>query len=394
MFRLASELGAAGMRVVTTTTTHISEDQVQFAPSFILPERIDLLAERLDRFGHCLIAGPPDGKGRVHGVLPELIALLKERSDVDIIVVEADGSRSLPFKAPGAHEPVVPDITTILVPIAGLDALGQPLDDAHVHRPEIIASLAQQRPGSLVTGETVARVLSHPQGGAKQLPAGARLVPVLNLADDETAVPRAREIAQKLLKLAVADSVIISAMRGEPPVRETWAPIAGVILAEGQSMGRGSMDHVLPPKHLSLAVNAARVALEAGLDPVVAVLRRQAEEVAQALAGMPVCTIVHTHFEASRSSSVRMAIEALPERTGAAVIMAAGQPVAAVGAVRDLVRAHRRSFAPACAFGFDDNFANPVLFDRSLFRELRESGREAGWRLLLEKYRDSLVIIG
>ncbi len=394
MFRLASELGAAGMRVVTTTTTHISEDQVRFAPASILPARLDLLTDRLDRFGHCLIAGPPDGKGRVHGVLPELIARLKERSDVDIIVVEADGSRSLPFKAPGAHEPVVPDSTTILVPIAGLDALGQPLDDAHVHRPEIISSLAQQQPGSIVTGNIVARVLSHPQGGAKQLPAGARLVPVLNRADDETAVLRAREIAAQLLKSAVVDSVIISAMRGEPPVRETWAPAAGVILTDGQSMGRGSTDHLLPPKHLYLAVCAARVALEAGLDPVVAVLGQQAEETAQALAGMPVGTVVNTNFAAGQNSSVRTAIEALPARTGAAVILAAGQPFAAAETVRDLVRAHRRSFAPACAFGFEGKFGNPVLFDRSLFCELRESGGEAGYWPLLEKYRDSLVIPG
>jgi molybdenum cofactor cytidylyltransferase len=313
---------------------------------------------------------------------------------VDIIVVEADGSRSLPFKAPGAHEPVVPEITTILVPIAGLDVLGQPLDDAHVHRPEIIASLAQQQPGSIVTGDTVARVLSHPQGGAKQLPAGARLVPVLNRADDETAVPRAREIAAKLLKSAVVDSVIISSMRGEPPVRETWAPAAGVILADGQSMGRGSTDHLLPPKHLSLAVGAARVALEAGLDPVVVVLEQQAEDTAQAFAGIPICTVVHTDFKAGGNSSVRMAIDSLPARTGAAVILAAGQPVAAAETVRDLVRAHRRSFAPACAFGFEGKFGNPVLFDRSLFRELRESDGKADWRPLLEKYRDSLVILG
>ena len=35
MFRLATELSAAGFRIVSTTTTHISKEQVHFAPASI-----------------------------------------------------------------------------------------------------------------------------------------------------------------------------------------------------------------------------------------------------------------------------------------------------------------------------------------------------------------------
>lgn len=391
MFRLASELSAAGLRVVTTTTTHITEDQVHLAPASIAPDKPDLLKERLDRFGHCLIVGPPDGKGKVTGVPPDLIAVLNARPDVDAILVEADGSRTLPFKAPGEHEPVVPETTTVLVPVAGLDSIGRPLDGDHVHRPEIAASLARQPVGSLITAGTVARVLSHPEGGAKSCPAGARLVPLLNKADSDDAMRHAGELAEMLLAGPAVDSVIMSSMLREPPVLEAWAPIAGIVLAAGQSKRCGSTKQISAWGPTTLAVCAATVALDAGLDPVIAVLGHEAQKVAEALAGLQVQVVMNSEFASGQSSSVRKGIDALPARTGAALFFPADQPLITAEMVRTIVRAHRRSFAPACVPVFEGQRVNPALFDRTLFPELRELHGDADGRVLLEKYREALV---
>jgi molybdenum cofactor cytidylyltransferase len=228
MFRLAGELSAAGLRVVTTTTTHISKEQVHMAPASVTLEEMNHLESRLDQHGHCLVIGPPDGKGRVFGASSELIDALHSRADVDVVLVEADGSRSLPFKAPGHHEPVVPAATTILAPVAGINALGQPLDESHVHRAELVAALSQQPLGSPVTANTLARVLSHPQGGAKHCPKGARLVPILNKIETDEAMAQAREAAETMLATAAVDTVLLCCVRQDPPVREVWARTAGM----------------------------------------------------------------------------------------------------------------------------------------------------------------------
>lgn len=221
MFRLADELTAAGLRVVTTTSTHIAEEQIQLSPAYIHPEELPSLEKCLDRYGQCLVAGLPDGKGRVFNISPEIILDLKKRPDVDCVLIEADGSKSRPFKAPADHEPVVLDITTILVPVVGMNCVGKPLNDATVHRPEIAASLANVRVGSIITPETVARVLSHADGGAKGLPPGARLVPLLNKVD--TCDMRvAGETAEKLLKYPNVDSVLVGSVDRDPPVRKVW----------------------------------------------------------------------------------------------------------------------------------------------------------------------------
>ena len=221
MFRLADELTTAGLRVVTTTSTHIAEDQIPLSPAYINPEELSSLGKCLDRHGQCLVAGLPDGKGRVFNISPEVILDLKKRPDVDCILIEADGSKSRPFKAPAAHEPVVLDITTILVPVVGMNCIGMPLDEAAVHRPDIAASLADVPVGSIITPETVARVLAHDAGGAKGLPAGARLVPLLNKVD-LCDIRTAGEIAEKLLKHPNVDAVIAGSVDRDPPVLKVW----------------------------------------------------------------------------------------------------------------------------------------------------------------------------
>lgn len=221
MFRLADELTAAGLRVVTTTSTHINEDQIRLSPAYIHPEELASLGECLDRHGQCLVAGLPDGKGRVFNISLEVIRNLKKRPDVDCILIEADGSKSRPFKAPAPHEPVVLDITTVLVPIVGMNCVGKALDDTNAHRPEIAAVLADVPVGSTITPETVARVLSHADGGAKGLPPGARLVPLLNKVDTSD-MRYAEEIATKLMKHSNVDSILVGSVDQDPPILKVW----------------------------------------------------------------------------------------------------------------------------------------------------------------------------
>ncbi|NIO69373.1 MAG: putative selenium-dependent hydroxylase accessory protein YqeC, partial [Anaerolineae bacterium] len=54
--------------------------------------------------------------------------------------------------------------------------------------------------GEPVTVDTVAAVLTHPQGGLKGVPPRAKVVPVLNQWEGETALAGAREVAELVLR--------------------------------------------------------------------------------------------------------------------------------------------------------------------------------------------------
>jgi molybdenum cofactor cytidylyltransferase len=288
---------------------------------------------------------------------------------------------------------VVPGATTILVPIAGVNAIGQTLEESHVHRSELVAALAQQPPGSVITPQTLARVLSHPEGGAKQRPAGARLVPMLNKTDTDAAMRQACEAAGIMLAGPGVDSVMISSMKEEPPIREAWTHVAGIVLAAGKSSRYGGIKQTLPWNNTTFVAHSVRLALDAGLDPVIAVVGHQADVTEKSLAGLPVKLVYNPDYESGQSTSLRKGMEELPSYISASVFLLADQPLVTADIVKEIVSAHRRSFAPACVPLFEGKRGNPVLFDRSLFHELRQLRGDTGGRELLEKHWNAIATV-
>src|SRR5690606_18076711 len=102
MFALAAALPG---RVVMTTTTRIFAAQMKRAPAVVYADDLSPLCDALDAHGRCLVVGRVDGD-KAFGVDPDLPARLLARPDVDYVLVEADGSRMRPVKAPADHEPV------------------------------------------------------------------------------------------------------------------------------------------------------------------------------------------------------------------------------------------------------------------------------------------------
>ena len=223
MFRLAREAVQRGGRAVITTTTKIFAAQIALAPAHV--EAPEATPERLERVlaqhGSVLVIGATDpSTGKADGVSLELFHDLRAWFPDACLVNEADGSRMRPFKAPAAHEPVIPLETTLVVPVVGADILSQPLDADHVHRPELVSALSGTPLGRPITPDTVARVLTHAEGGLKGVPSGARVAVIINKVDAMADREPARETATRLLRESTIDAVLLTALRADPPVLE------------------------------------------------------------------------------------------------------------------------------------------------------------------------------
>ena len=223
MFRLARESVENGGRAITTTTTRIFGAQIALSPVHVpaagaTRERV---AAALDAHRQVLVIGATDSTtGKADGVSVDLFQRLRTWFPDVCLLNEADGSRMRPFKAPAAHEPVIPAETTLVVPVVGADVFGQTLDDDHVHRAELISTLSGAPLGSPITPEIVARVLAHPEGGRKGVPAGARVVVLINKVERLPDRSPARETAERLLREPAIHSIVLSAVRAEKPVLE------------------------------------------------------------------------------------------------------------------------------------------------------------------------------
>lgn len=228
MFRLANELLLSGKKVVTTTTTRILEPTSTETASFFVHssrEKIkEFLEGHLDRFRHITVAGERLGEGKVKGVAPDVICDLWDASLSDYVIVEADGSAGRPLKAPREQEPVIPPNTTLVVAILGIDGLGMELDERNVFQPALMSTLTGVPVGQRIDAESMAILMTHPDGIFKGAPASSRVVAFLNKVDLLSESRKAEEVAERILakQHPRIERVILGQLRRDPPVARVY----------------------------------------------------------------------------------------------------------------------------------------------------------------------------
>jgi len=119
MYRLGRELADRGWRVITTTTTMIRPPLPDQSQELIVEDRADQALRRvsaaLQLKGSITLASQRlSAENKLRGIEPEWVRSLRPLADV--VIIEADGARGLPLKAPATHEPVVPTETTLFIP--------------------------------------------------------------------------------------------------------------------------------------------------------------------------------------------------------------------------------------------------------------------------------------
>lgn len=190
-------------RIILTTTTRMARDQT--GGFVVLSAEDDPVVQSLQ--GPILVWGKSEGS-KVRGVSTEQCD--RWFAKVDHVVVEADGSRQLPFKAPAPGEPVVPRSITRMVSVIGADALGRVISD-QCHRPLRVAALAECHPYERLTPASAASVLLHPRGLRGAKPPGVTMsvvVTKVNPANQLLVDEMIDEISQRdngLQVLALAD---------------------------------------------------------------------------------------------------------------------------------------------------------------------------------------------
>jgi molybdenum cofactor cytidylyltransferase len=210
MFALASQFTGRG---VMTTTTRIFSEQMSGAAEVCTLADADWRA-RLDAFeSGLLVVGRVEGE-RAMGVRPELPAEMLAHPRVDWVAVEADGSRMLPVKAPGSHEPVIPVGTTLLVPVVGIDALSKSIAEI-AHRPERVCAITGLSVEDTLTPAALARLITSPEGGLKGAASAGRTAVLINKVESAAEYALAREVADPILRDPTVERVVIGALLGD-----------------------------------------------------------------------------------------------------------------------------------------------------------------------------------
>lgn len=226
MSALAKELTTTGESVITTTTTKIFDWQAPGSSLIIEPDEEKMIAQlipELKRHRHVTLASKRlIDEGKLKGISPELIVRLAELEQIAYIIVEADGAARRPLKAPNATEPVIPQNTSLVISIVGIDALGSRLNEENVFRPEIVSRLTGLPLGSFISADAITTLITHKEGIIKGSPAHARIIPLINRMDLVKDTSEAEGLAHGILdsRHPQIERVILGQVQSAEPVIE------------------------------------------------------------------------------------------------------------------------------------------------------------------------------
>jgi len=380
--------------VFVTTTTHMGTWQVELADMHIRIHDINDLPDLLDETleGVILITGDVVREDRISGLSLEVVDQLRSIADQRKLplLIEADGSRQKPLKAPAEYEPVIPAFVSLVIVVAGLSGLGKPINAQWVHRAGDFVELSGSCDGEIITPGVLANVLLHPEGGLKGIPPGARRVVLLNQVDTIDLHRSADELAARLL--SAYQAVIVSSLHPpdaalSPTVYETHERVAGIVLAAGggrrfAQSGRDTPKQLLIWEGMPLVRHVTLCALQVGLSPVVLVTGANEPDVLAAISDLPVKIVHNPVWESGQSSSLQAGLNILPVGVGSAVFLLADQPQVTPDLVSLLVKRHSQTLAPMVAPLVEGKRANPILFDRVTFPTLLSLSGDVGGRAL------------
>jgi probable selenium-dependent hydroxylase accessory protein YqeC len=230
MFRLAKELANRHKKVVTTTTTKILEPTADETPCMCVDrneERVlGFIQKRLRDGYHATVAAERMESQKLRGIASKFADRLWGSCGLDYLIVEADGAARRPLKAPREQEPVIPSMTTRVVAVLGVDALGMEINAENVFQPDRVSRLTGIPMGGKITDEAMAVLMVHPEGLFKGAPARCRVVAFLNKVDVPQGHAKAKEIAERIVEKRhpQVERVVLGQAKYDPPILDVIFP--------------------------------------------------------------------------------------------------------------------------------------------------------------------------
>jgi molybdenum cofactor cytidylyltransferase len=171
------------------------------------------------------------------------------------------------------------------------------------------------------------------------------------------------------------------------------ARIAVLLLAAGSSTRMGENKMAMQVGGETLLRRAAKTALASGLDPVMVITGHECERAETQLDGLACETVFNPDHATGIHTSVRAGIDALPRDVDATVVMLADMPFVTDGMLADLQRTYRGSAAPLVISRYGGEVkAPPMLYDRSLFPELRVMKQRCGREVVKRHLEEALTL--
>jgi molybdenum cofactor cytidylyltransferase len=154
--------------------------------------------------------------------------------------------------------------------------------------------------------------------------------------------------------------------------------IAAIVLAAGLSTRMGATKQTLRLEGEPMLERVLEAFRRAEVDRVVVVLGADVAEVKKKVRFRNEKVVINTGYKNGMSSSLKLGLSEVEKEAEAVIIALGDQPYVSPETINLLVDAHRMSKAPVVVPVYRGARGNPVLFDRSVFSQIKEIQGDVG----------------
>ncbi len=426
MVGLGYELAESGWRVLATATTAIPAEQLSLYPHAMRYDSgAEAISQALGEYQFVFLYDKSTWqKGVVSGPREDWARELLDSVDSDVLLVEADRSDGMPFKAPFENEPWIPPETSLVVPIASLAALGKPLDDAHIYNPAAMVDQYGFVQNSPVKSPWLAQVLRDADLGLKNVPEQARVVLFLNRTPERGYLHgRARMIARLSLQNPRIQAVAIGSVRGAEPVHEVQRAVGAIVLASGESSGKH------PPSMLlsagggkTILAHVTEQLIRSRIAPICVAAARWAREARAAVKPLGVKVVTSRarasaprrtnrgngafdtendrlalphllHLNGEALSALKAGLRAMPAHIAAVLVVSGDHPRLQPKVLYQLLSSYARGAEDLLVPRYQASLGQPILIGRRYWPDILSLSRKESLHDLFEEYRDNIACV-
>jgi len=380
MFKLAAELKAQGASVLVTTTTAIYQPENINYDTLIIGKQAPLPTPGITVWGREKTA-----ENKLLGTDPELINELFNHQVFDFILVEADGAKGCPVKAPAAHEPLVPAATTKYIGVIGLSCLGTSTGEGLVHRPEIWCSLTGAQPGEIISEVHLTTLIRDPNGLFKNAPAHSQRYLLLNQAQTSILEQAGNNIIAYLAALhyPIDGGIVADLHRRRYHSQPARGFVSGVIMASGFSRRCPHNKLLLDYQGKSLLEWVIQAAQASDLQEVILVY--QHPEIEKLATSYGLTMVSNPHAAIGQSEAVKLGTKAASAYAQGIMFLPGDQPLINKEIINRLLEQFITGNCQVVQPFYANNPGSPVVMSTCLRQSLLQLTGDEGGRTIIRQ---------
>ncbi|WED29614.1 putative selenium-dependent hydroxylase accessory protein YqeC [Vibrio sp. DW001] len=232
VFWLANQFKKKGHHVFVSTTTKMYLPDSEQTDNFI---NLHDTNEQLITYQHLNLLEPSitfcyknkiktdskNNKIKVSGVTSQFIDNLKNDSPFTVFIIESDGAKCLPIKAPNRHEPCIPNTSDIVIGVTGAEIIHTRAIPERIHRWDTFSALTQCLDGELIDHRVLGNLIEHQHGMFKHAPKDAIKIWLINKLDLATDYDKIVTLANKIIsQTTTLDAIWLATMNSHTPIKD------------------------------------------------------------------------------------------------------------------------------------------------------------------------------